>query len=181
MIKKFYAGIGSRETPPNILKVMKDIAAYLSTRNYFCRTGYAIGADQAFYKGSEPNCIVYNPRNITLPYGGTSINCLSLENWEQALNIGKQFHARWDNLPYYVKNLIARNSYQVLGDDLNTPVDFVICWTPDGSTGKTTIKTGGTGQAIRIAFDRNIKVYNLANEIDLNFIKCVLLGLVEIN
>ena len=60
---------------------------------------------------------------------------------------------------------MARNVYQILGLDLNTPVDFVICWTPCGSqTDKQrSIKTGGTGLAISLADSLGIKVYNLAN------------------
>ncbi len=58
---------------------------------------------------------------------------------------------------------MARNCYQVLGEDLSTPVDFVVCWTPDGAESETSRKTGGTGQAIRIAADLGIRVYNLKN------------------
>jgi hypothetical protein len=50
---------------------------------------------------------------------------------------------------------MARNCQQVLGQNLNLPVDFVVCWTKDGG------KTGGTGQALRIADDLNIPIYNL--------------------
>lgn len=35
---------------------------------------------------------------------------------------------------------------------------FVVCWTSDGKD------SGGTGQALRIARDRNIPVYNLYNK-----------------
>ena len=60
--------------------------------------------------------------------------------------------------------------------DLNTPSEFVICWTPDGSEGTTTRETGGTGQAIRMAKKRGIKVMNLANQSTLDYVK-VWLGL----
>ena len=53
--------------------------------------------------------------------------------------------------------LMSRNAYQVLGESLRNPVDFVICWTKDGKA------SGGTGQAIRIAQDNGIPVYNLKN------------------
>ena len=53
---------------------------------------------------------------------------------------------------------MARNTYQVLGLDLMSPVDFVICWTPLGRD------DGGTGQAIRIANAHNIPVYNTRNK-----------------
>lgn len=51
--------------------------------------------------------------------------------------------------------------YQVLGYDLKTPSDMVICWTKDGGA------SGGTGQALRIAKDYNIPIYNLYNTKDM--------------
>lgn len=48
-----------------------------------------------------------------------------------------------------IKKLLTRNGYQVLGKDLNTPSEYLICY----SNGK-----GGTQQAIRIAEDININV-----------------------
>lgn len=50
--------------------------------------------------------------------------------------------------------LQARNSYQILGLDLNTPSNFVICWTKNGKG------SGGTGQAIRIARAYNIPIFD---------------------
>jgi hypothetical protein len=38
----------------------------------------------------------------------------------------------------------------------------VLCWTPDGAIDKTGKKTGGTGQAIRLAVAHGVPVYNLA-------------------
>jgi hypothetical protein len=46
---------------------------------------------------------------------------------------------------------------QILGENLDTPVKFVICWTRNAQT------IGGTATAIRLAKQRGIKVYNLAN------------------
>jgi hypothetical protein len=58
-------------------------------------------------------------------------------------------------LSYGAKKLMARNCHQVLGQDLKTPVDFIVCWTKNGNI------NGGTGQALRIAKKLNIPVYNL--------------------
>jgi hypothetical protein len=53
----------------------------------------------------------------------------------------------------------GRNAQIVLGDDLKTPVDFVVCWTPDGKL------TGGTAMALRIAFDYDIPIFNLGSRL----------------
>jgi hypothetical protein len=52
---------------------------------------------------------------------------------------------------------MTRNMMQVLGKNLDTPVDFVVCWTKNGKD------IGGTGAAIRCAWDHSIPVYNLYN------------------
>ncbi len=62
------------------------------------------------------------------------------------------------------KKFHARNVQQVLGKNLDTPTKFVVCWTPDGAEQRTSNKTGGTGQAIRVAISNNIPVFNLYNE-----------------
>ena len=66
-----------------------------------------------------------------------------------------KYHPNWYRLSVGARRLMARNCHQILGEDLKTPVNFVICWTKDGG------KTGGTGQAMRIADDLNIPIYNL--------------------
>lgn len=141
-----YAGIGSRKTPEEILLVMKKIAKYLEKQNYVLHSGGAIGADRAFESGTNIK-IIFKPENVS----------------SEALNFSKKYHPNWNACSEYAKKLHARNAYIVLGSLLNDPVDFIICWTEKGQ-----IK-GGTGQALRIAKDYKIKVYNLAIIEDLNF------------
>lgn len=154
---KYYAGIGSRKTPPDILKMMTKIAEGLS-RNYILRSGGADGADSFFEKGAgEKKCIF-------LPWKGFNGSKEKLiEVSTDAMKMASEFHPAWHYLSYGARKLQARNCYQVLGADLKTPVDFIICWTPGGR------EVGGTAQAIRIAKANHIKVFNLAVEEDYNF------------
>lgn len=156
---KYYAGIGSRETPDDILEMMTKIAEGLS-RNYTLRSGGADGADTAFEKGAGKKKISYIPWP---GFNGSKEKCIAVSS--AAMRMAGEFHPGWMYLSYPVKKLHARNCYQVLGEDLETPVDFVICWTPGGQ------EVGGTAQAIRIAKSNRIKVFNLANEYDFNFWK----------
>lgn len=50
--KKFYAGIGSREAPEDILTFMKWIGSKLYEKGYILRSGGAKGADTAFAMGA---------------------------------------------------------------------------------------------------------------------------------
>lgn len=65
--------------------------------------------------------------------------------------------SHWANLGEY-ECFHARNCHQVLGANLDSPVDFVLCWTPGGAT------TGGTATAIKLARKHNIPVINMATE-----------------
>ena len=49
----YYTGIGSRETPEEILGWMQDIGWLLGKRGYTLRSGGADGADSAFEKGCD--------------------------------------------------------------------------------------------------------------------------------
>jgi hypothetical protein len=150
----YYAGIGSRRTPEDILFFMEKLAKVLDGEGWILRSGGAVGADQAFERGAIQN----KPEVFTINSKLHPLAIASVVN----------FHPNGNELADYVKKLMARNAMQIFGADMRAPVSFVVCWTPcaaDGILIPTTRTTGGTGQAIRIAANSNIKVYNLANPI----------------
>ncbi len=135
-----FAGVGSRETPPNVCHAMRVIGHNLTKLGHLLRSGGARGADQAF----EEHALLKE-----IWYASDAQN-----HWHWFPHAGK-YHPVWSKLSPYAKELMARNSAIMCGEDLLHPVDFVICWTKDGGA------TGGTGQALRIASDLNIPVFNL--------------------
>lgn len=149
----YYAGIGSRETPPKILAEMTKIAIELEKRGWVLRSGGAAGADSAFESG------VSSPRmkEIYLPWPGFNGNSSPLHStpaWAE--EIAAEFHPRYHSLSQGAQKLMARNSKQIFGNDsLAHRTKVVICWTPGGAT------TGGTGQAIRIATHYGIPIINM--------------------
>lgn len=144
-----YAGIGSRETPIELKNDIKTIVEHLNKRGYVLRSGGAPGADSFFEEYSLK-------KEIFLPWRGFNGNSSLLFNpTPEAFTLAQKYHPNWGRLSYGAKKLMARNCHQVLGLDLKTPVDFIICWTKDGKA------TGGTGQALRMAEDLKIPVYNL--------------------
>ena len=165
--KKYYAGIGARKTPENILELMSEISFKLEKQGFILRSGGANGADEAFEKG------ILNSTNkeIFLPIKGWRKNTSPFYNVnKEAYEIAKNYHPFYWKLKPFAKKCMARNSYQILGIDLNTPVEFVICWTKEGMNSNSDPKMydGGTSQALRIAIDKNIPIYNLKNDNDLN-------------
>ncbi len=152
---KFYAGIGSRETPTALEPVIAQIATTLDSQGYILRSGGADGADTMF----ERHAI---HKEIYLPWRGFNENTSNLYTaTADAFVLAQKYHPAWDKLSQAAKKLMSRNCYQILGQDLKTPVEFVICWTKDGRA------SGGTGQALRIAEDLKIPVYNLYWQDDL--------------
>ena len=156
---KWYTGIGSRKTPPSVLVDMVDIARACELNKIGLRSGGAIGADRAFESGAGNSLISYRPNDVMS---------------ERAYELAKQFYEphsirefgrRWSSVKPYVKNLMTRNVYQVLGDNLDDPSRFLICWTPDGceSSVTRTKATGGTGQAIAVATAFQVEIINLYN------------------
>lgn len=137
---KFYAGIGSRTTPDDILKLMIDLAVALRCKGLWLRSGGADGADTAFENGAGKDSIILRPKHAT----------------SEAIEIASQYHPAWHHCNDYVRKLHGRNAQIILGMNLDEPAEYVFCWTPKGN------EVGGTALGIRIAKGYNIPVYNLA-------------------
>lgn len=157
-----YAGIGSRETPDNVLNSMIALARRLANLGFTLHSGGArkkdgtgISADTAFEQGCDE---VRGSKRIFIPYKGFHRSTSQLYTiGEDAVQLAQYYHPQGRGMSPYVTKLMARNCYQILGQDLQSPVDFIVCWTAGGKV------AGGTGQALRIAIDRDIPYYNLYN------------------
>lgn len=157
-----YAGVGSRETPPEILEQMKLLAVHFASLGLTLRSGGASGADSAFEFGCDQ---ASGKKEIFLPWKGFNSNPSQLFTIpDQAFEIAKEHHPAWHGCKMPTRKLHSRNAQQVLGQNLDTPAKFIVCWTSDGAEKRTSSKTGGTGQAIRIASAYKVPVFNLYNE-----------------
>ena len=162
---KFYTGIGSRKTPSSILGLMNKLGKSLEKDGFILRSGNAKGADQAFAKKVRKKVIYLPFDNFNgLKHNGKEVFSLDKSsNLNKAKKIASKYHPAWNKLSDTAKKFIIRNGFQVLGGNLDNKSNFVVCWTPDGATTdeERTKKTGGTGQAISIASQNNIPVFNL--------------------
>lgn len=144
-MNKCYAGIGARKTPDNVLELMEWTGLIMSMKGYCLRSGAAKGADSAFEYGcdkGEKLKEIFTAKSNIPQWGFDTVD---------------KYHPSPSKLSDYVKRLHARNAMILLGEHGDNPVEFVVCWTPNESV------TGGTGQALRIANDQGIKVYNLGD------------------
>ena len=160
---KFYAGIGSRQTPTEMLTRMTRLARDLGNIGWTLRSGGADGADSAFAQGAIESTTMphiylpwsdYNPGNPGVEYSQPM-------DMQECRKIAHLHHPAWDRLSIGAVKLHARNSAIMLGPNPASnpvPVSMVICWTPDSQV------TGGTGQALRIAIDAGIPIINMASK-----------------
>ncbi|TOP71424.1 hypothetical protein CGH09_24420, partial [Vibrio parahaemolyticus] len=51
----------------------------------------------------------------------------------QIVSIAQSHHPDWQYLGDGARNMMCRNTCQVLGETLQKPVNFVMCHTPDGA------------------------------------------------
>lgn len=65
MKMKIYTGIGSRNTPPDILDIMFRLAGKLASEGYVLRSGGAQGADDAFEQGAADSTEIYYAYDAT--------------------------------------------------------------------------------------------------------------------
>ena len=121
---------------------------------------YSKAVDLGLAKESQFEVYVadqYNIRKSTLPRKHLAI-VRNKDLIAETERIASEVHPAWDRCNEWARGMHSRNCHQILGYDLQSPVDAVICWTPDGKI------QGGTATAIRIALKYNIPVFNLGTK-----------------
>lgn len=157
---KIYAGIGSRDCPKEILSVLAKTAYWLSNKGFILRSGGAEGCDKAFEYGCDK---ANGQKEIYLPWKGfNGSKSEYVVSDKKAFEMAAQYHPRYATLKDAAKRLQARNSHQVLGWNLETPSDCIICYTKNGKG------EGGTGQALRIAKHYNIPIFDFGKYDDIS-------------
>lgn len=174
---KFYTGIGSRNTPEDILEIMSDLAFILHKKGWTLRSGGADGADLAFEEGVKRSLVdidrfpYFYDANIYIPWKNFRvvddlwkdmyIHVTNKDILKNAEDIASQIHPNWKACSRGAKALHTRNIFQVIGHWYEPfPSKFVICWAP--ISGESV--TGGTRTAVEFAKSLNIEVFNLAEK-----------------
>jgi hypothetical protein len=165
-----YAGIGSRSTPDDLLRLVTLAARRLTSLGWTLRSGHAPGADQAFERGAAIDAEVFLPwprYEHVVPCSAAYIQPAAAA---AAYELAGELHPAWPRLSRGVRALHARNCHQILGPDLRSPVAFVLCWTPGGE------RVGGTATALRLADRHGVPVLNLAGDVTRRAVEAFVLG-----
>lgn len=183
---KWYTGVGSRETPSDILVMMQRIGAALATQGWTLRSGGAAGADKAFEDGmfsvvGLDGPYGWTPAEIYLPWsgyedhyrythGGLNIlpSDIHFETESIAEGMAMAVHPAWEACKQGAKKMHTRNVFQVLGKTLDTPSKMLIAWTKLDKAGNP---KGGTATAINLAKENGVETFNLNKPEDFERIK----------
>ena len=76
--------------------------------------------------------------------------------WEEKLSAS--IHPAWHNCNEWARGMHMRNVHQILGYNLDYPVDAVVTWVKEDAYGNP---KGGTATAIKLAREYGIPVFNL--------------------
>lgn len=183
----FYSGVGSRETPDEILGVMEDAACRLAGVGYILRSGKAGGADAAFQLGVQRYCKLLDNNNpkeysghlaeIYIPWKGFKafdgledwwdipldyLNLMIPEQVEPRNKLLSEIHPNYGAL---LKKrgafaLHSRNIHQVVGANLlqPKPSKFCLYYAKEDSQGNP---KGGTASAVNLSKRYGARTLNL--------------------
>ena len=118
---------------------------------------YSKAVDLGLAKESQFEVYVadqYNIRRSTLPRKHLAI-VRNKDLISETERIASEVHPAWDRCNEWARGMHSRNCHQILGYDLQSPVDAVICWTPDGAV------VGGTATALKLSMKEGIPIFNL--------------------
>lgn len=155
-----YLAIGNQDTPPEIVRQLADIAGRLKDAGYTARTTGKGAADEGVMITAGDKCEVHIPWK---KFDG--IDSKFNKVLPEALEMVKQYHGAFDSQKDSIKTIIGRGAHLVLGQDLRSPVRFVVCWSQDGleNAKDRSAKSGYIGIPVSIASSMKIPVFNLKN------------------
>ncbi len=154
---KPYAATGNKEAPPDIIRKFEELAKLLDHQGYTTRVGGMEGIEEAVERTQVK-------QELILPFKEFNQK-QSKFTWssERAFSIAKMFHPTFDSMKKGVQYFLAKNARLILGDKMNSPSLFLICWTEDGaeSVREKSSRTGFSGHPIAIASAIGIPIFNL--------------------
>lgn len=101
---------------------------------------------KAIHKSKLPNKHLAVPLNSSIKH--------------ELFKIAETLHSNWGGCDNYARKQHARNIHQILGYNLDEPVNAVVTWCVTDNQGNP---IGGTATAIKLAMRHNIPVFNFYN------------------
>ena len=165
----YWTGVGSRRSSPDNRPLMTAFAQAIAAKGSVLRSGGAVGPDTWFEEGVPPPL-----RRIYVPRASFDRHPRSedivpknrhLMRWMRACSIAEGLHPLGRHMSQDLRELMGLSVFQVLGDDLKTPSQFLVCDAPEivyDGEGRVVDVDGGTGMAVRVAVLYNVPVFHVA-------------------
>jgi len=173
--RRFVAMIGSRRAPQEVLDLMSQTAEVLCDSGVAITSGDADGCDLASYEGARrSSSFPLVGARIYLPWDGVGyqserprryadnrifFDASKFENYEYATQLALEARGSFEGLKRGGISMQCRNPYQILLDDLKTPVASCIFWAE--TIGKKGQVKGGTNTAVQVARKFSVPTINL--------------------
>lgn len=164
--KGWFAGVGSRDTPEDVCKLMQKLAVVFYALGYGLSSGDARGADRAFWEGAllssfyrKIGARIYlcdewvrgrkaDPKNFFY-------NAQRFPTFEKAKQMALEARGSFHGLDEWGINLHSRNVMQIHGASLQDKVEYLVYWAiPVGKKEKV---KGGTNTSLQLAIKAGIE------------------------
>lgn len=156
---KAYAVSADLDAPKDVLEAFLELAEELEDNGYILRTKGDENVDCELIERLKDSSKV----ELYLPWE-------NFNDWEEpfipmagAYEMAWKYHPAWAECDEELKRLHASTSHIIMGKDLKSLVDFLICYTPKGQGEEV------TDQAVRIADTNLIPVFDFGLGIDYTF------------
>ena len=162
-----YLAISNEGVPDSVLERVRVISKKLKEMGYTHRDLASPSRDKmngVATLGAEDKVAIYT---AWAGYGKDDINDRSKivvhAPSEKAYRIATKYNTSFNKLKPAIRAFIARDMAALLGEDSNTPIDFLLCWTENGEEKKKelTTNTGKLRNMIYLCNEFNIPVFNL--------------------
>lgn len=174
---KVNALVGSRRAPEHMIQLAVMIGRQLAQRNVKMLSGGAPGMDDAFERGYRSErridlCSIILPQTKFNGRRHDGKVYFSITDWYSndlmvyADELVREIHPHYDALDGFSYWAHMRNCFQILGHDLESPVNDVIYWAP--YSGEEV--SGGTRTAVMLARMFDIPDWNMASPEDMNYL-----------
>lgn len=157
----YYTVAGTRHPDRSIKEFFNKLSARLESHGFVLRALPLEGTNQAFIEGlvDRTHCEIYTPwtdfNKGLVKKSDPKIDPADLSTYEEASKLLSKHIEKWDKLTIGLQKMHVCSAYQLLGQDLKTPVRFVIAYTrPDRPS-------EGTNALLTLAREQGIEVYDL--------------------
>lgn len=155
----FYAGIGQRKVPKSVRSHMTSLAKRLNNMNFTLRSGDAEGSDQAFQAGAGRNASIFKTSSNDSVSESATGNVTFFDKMSNAERKAAYDSVARLNPSGSSQDSFARDYFKVIGTGGLVDSAFIACYANESDR--------ESWQAIRVARERGIPVFNAAEYSDL--------------